>query len=78
MSDYLEGELGGRRQRRITRHAEACPDCGPMLRGLMRIRIVLGSFGRPRTQATVVPLVLERIREDEASTSAGPTQDSRS
>jgi hypothetical protein len=49
-----------------------------MLRGLMRVRMVLGSFGPQRTRATIVPLVLERIRQDHASTAASPTNDSRS
>ncbi len=78
MPDYLEGDLGGRQQRRLARHADECPDCGAMLRGVTRVRIMLRSFGRPRPQTTVVPSVLERIRHDEADASGGPHKERRS
>jgi anti-sigma factor RsiW len=77
VSDYVDGDLSRRQRLRIARHVDECPECGPMVRGLLRIRLVLGALGRPGSKrTTVVPLVLERLRDDESSAGAAPTADS--
>jgi hypothetical protein len=79
MSDYLDGVLSVRRRRRLARHAERCPDCGPMLRGLMRVTTVLRSLGRMSTvDASVVPSVLDRVREEPLAASSSPSKDAGS
>ncbi|MCA1701084.1 MAG: zf-HC2 domain-containing protein [Actinobacteria bacterium] len=63
MSDFVDGALSARARRRIQRHADACPECGP-LRGalvrlvgeLSRLRIALGA------DRSIAPLVVARIR----------------
>jgi anti-sigma factor RsiW len=65
MSDYLDGELTEHQRRRVRHHAAECPECGPTLRGLLRIRLVLRSPGPPRPRnGTVVPLVLDAVRAE--------------
>ena len=72
LSDYVDGELHGRTRGRVSRHAAACPECGPLLRGLIQVRAVLGSIGRaPHDRPSVVPIVLTRIRSDHESVGAG-------
>ena len=66
MSDALDGDLTPRQRARFARHVDECPECGPMLRGLIRVRGVLRTFALDETSrdASVVPAVLERIRQE--------------
>ena len=65
MSAYLDGGLHERGCRRLVRHAQQCPECGPLLRGLLRLRALLARLGRATPgDATVVPLVLDRLRRE--------------
>ena len=67
LSAYLDDELSVRQRKRVTRHVSQCPECGPTLRGLIRITAALRGLGRStRAQRSVVPLVLERIRDEHA------------
>jgi len=41
MPDALDQTLTPRQRARFAQHVEDCPQCGPMLRGLIRVRIAL-------------------------------------
>lgn len=63
MSEGLDGELSLRQQARFARHVDECPECGPMLRSLIRMRAALRRVGEvPASSSSVVPGVLERLR----------------
>lgn len=66
MSDALDGDLTPRQRARFARHVDDCPECGPMLRGLIRVRGVLRTLAAGETgrDASVVPAVLERMRQE--------------
>lgn len=42
----LDEDLTTRQRRRLHAHADACPECGPVLRDLLRFRRVLLGLGR--------------------------------
>jgi anti-sigma factor RsiW len=64
LSDHLEGELRGRRRRRILRHLARCEPCRAALESLMRTVEELRQLGR----AELVPApqladaVIERVQ----------------
>jgi len=64
MHDYLDGELSERERRRLLRHSDHCPECGPMLRTLVVLLFELRELGRRRPPETVAPAVIERIRRE--------------
>ena len=66
MSDALDGTLTPRQRGRFAQHVEECPECGPMLRGLLRLRAALRSIATDASDpegsnhgGSVVPAVLE-------------------
>ncbi|MGE4122267.1 MAG: anti-sigma factor [Solirubrobacterales bacterium] len=66
MSDVIDGELSPRQAIRFARHVDDCPRCGRMLRGLIRMRIVLSSIGQSQPPGpSIVPSVLERLRSED-------------
>jgi hypothetical protein len=75
MSDYIDGELAPRQQRRLEAHARLCPDCGPLRRSLTVLIWELRELGRIRARgATVVGGVIERLRSEPLpGDSGGPT-----
>ncbi len=68
ISDYLDGELEGRRLARVRRHLSRCDRCRAMLDSLSRTLEQLRSLGSSE-QVTPVPAtvsaVLARIQRDE-------------
>ncbi len=65
MMDGLDGELTPRQQARFARHVGECPECGPMLRSLIRMRAALRQVGEaPIAAGSVVPGVLDRLRSE--------------
>jgi predicted anti-sigma-YlaC factor YlaD len=64
LSDHLEGELTGRRQRRVLRHLVRCERCRALLAALARTVEQLHSLGRADAGGgiSVADSVLERIR----------------
>lgn len=63
MSDFIDGGLSGRQRRRIERHADACPECGPLRRALVRLVGELRKLGSPvASDRSIAPLVIERVR----------------
>lgn len=64
MMDGLDGELSPRQQARFARHVDECPQCGPMLRSLIRMRAALRQAGEVPVAASVVPAVLERLHRE--------------
>lgn len=64
LSEYVDEELGPAQRRRLERHAEICPDCGPLLRGLAVTVFRLRQL-RFRGGGSVAPRVIERLRAEE-------------
>jgi Putative zinc-finger len=65
MSDYIDGELAPRQQRRLEAHARLCPDCGRLRRSLTVLVWELRELGRVRSSGpTVVGGVIERLRRE--------------
>ena len=64
MHAYLDGELSERKRLRLLRHADLCPECGPMLRTLVVRLVELRELGRRQPPGTVAPRVIERIRRE--------------
>lgn len=65
LSEYVDDELGWAQRRRLERHAEVCPECGPLLRGLAVTVFRLRQL-RFRRGGSVAPRVIERLRMEEA------------
>jgi glycine/D-amino acid oxidase-like deaminating enzyme len=65
MSDYIDGELVPRHERRLDAHARLCPDCGRLRRSLTIIVWELRELGRVRpTGTTVDGGVIARLRSE--------------
>jgi hypothetical protein len=65
MSDYLDGDLSPRGQRRLEAHARLCPDCGRLRRTLTVLVWELRELGRRRPPGTTVAGdVIERLRSE--------------
>jgi hypothetical protein len=76
MSDYIDGELAPRQERRLEAHARLCPDCGPLRRSLTVLVWELRELGRVRSRGTTVAGgVIERLRSEPLpGDSGGPAQ----
>jgi hypothetical protein len=74
MSDYIDGDLSSRQQRRLEAHARLCPDCGRLRRSLTVLVWELRELGRIRPwRTTVAGDVIERLRgEPPPPDSGGP------
>lgn len=73
MSDYVDGEMSPRQQRRLERHAAVCPECGPLRRALRWLVIELQEL-RWRPSSSVAPAVVARLRAA-TITADGPVED---
>ncbi len=64
MADALDGTLTPRQRARFAQHVDECPECGPMLRGLIRLRAALRSIATDAADldGSIVPAVLEHLR----------------
>ncbi len=69
MPDALDGTLTPRQRARFAQHVDECPECGPMLRSLIRLRAALRSVATDATDpdgctpdGSVAPAVLEHLR----------------
>lgn len=75
LSAYLEGDLTTRQRRRLERHAEACPECGPALRQLRTLLRELpalrGHEPGSTTAADRVAAAVRRRIDDEAADGLG-------
>jgi Putative zinc-finger len=72
MSDYIDGELAPRQQRRLEAHARLCPDCGRLRRSLTILVWELRELGRVRSTGTTVAAgVIERLRSEPHPTDPG-------
>jgi hypothetical protein len=73
MSDYVDGELAPRQQRRLEAHARLCPDCGRLRRSLTILVWELRELGCARRIGTrVAPGVIERLRSEPPPADRGP------
>ncbi len=65
MPDALDGTLTPRRRARFAQHVDECPECGPMLRGLIGLRVALRSIPTDAADSnpdgSIVPAVLEYL-----------------
>lgn len=58
-------ELSARQRARFARHVHECPECGPMLRALIRLSVALRAIAdAPADGPSVVPAVLERLHAE--------------
>jgi predicted anti-sigma-YlaC factor YlaD len=66
MSEHLEGELRGFRERRFLRHLRSCDRCRAVLLSLRRAVEQLRALGRAETPsvASVADAVVNRIRPE--------------
>jgi hypothetical protein len=64
MHDYLDDELSRRERLRLLRHADLCPECGPMLRSFVVVFLELRELGRRDRSNTVASGVIDRIRRE--------------
>lgn len=78
MSAYVDGELDAAERRRFERHADRCPQCGPMRRTLLRLMDELRDLRASPTHS-IAPGVIEHWTERERShgPSAGGEGDDR-
>lgn len=66
LSDYVDGELGGRRLQRVRRHLARCERCRAILDSLTRALEGLRAIGaEAQPVASVERAVLTRIRQEE-------------
>jgi hypothetical protein len=64
-SDYIDGELSPRQQRRLEAHASLCPECGGLRRSLTVLVWELRELGRRRSpRMTVAGGPTERLRSE--------------
>lgn len=66
MSEYVDGELGDRQQRRLAAHERLCPECGRVIRTL---RGMLGSIGgkASRTDPAEAAAAVDRALDSAAA-----------
>jgi anti-sigma factor RsiW len=64
MSDYVDGELSPRSRRRVDRHADRCPECGPLRRAFVRITSALHELRQP-PDPSVAPGVIRHLRRSD-------------
>ena len=65
LSDYIDGDLRERERRRLERHADICPECGPLLRALTVTVFRLRQL-RLRRPGHVTPQVIGRLRAEDS------------
>lgn len=56
---------------RIERHADLCPECGPLRRTLVRMTAALRELRRHSTPS-IAPKVIRRLRESDREHPSGP------
>jgi len=64
LSEYVDDELTPAERRRLERHADICPECGPLLRALTVTVFRLRQL-RFRLPGSVAPRVIDRLRAEE-------------
>jgi anti-sigma factor RsiW len=67
LSDYLDGDLGARTRRRVSRHLARCKHCQALLESLTRTLEQLRSLGtidQGTPETATVRAVIERIERE--------------
>ena len=64
MSAYVDDDLSARQRQRVERHADLCPECGPLRRALLRLTAALRDLRRPPDRS-VAGSVIRRLGESE-------------
>lgn len=70
LNAYVDGELLAPERRRVERHVRICPECGPMLSGLLRLAVALHDLRSP-PRRSVADGVIRRLRHDKADRRTG-------
>jgi anti-sigma factor RsiW len=65
LSEFIDGELSARDRRRLEAHASVCPECGRMRRTLAVLVHELRRLAARRSNGSVAPAVVERIRRED-------------
>jgi hypothetical protein len=63
MSNYIDEDMTSHQRARFEAHASICPECGPLLRGLLALVYALRGL-RSDAGSSVVPSVIERLRTE--------------
>jgi transposase len=61
MAEYVDGDMSSRARERLERHADRCPECGPLRRALLWLTIELRDLRRP-PERSIAPRVIEHLR----------------
>ena len=73
LSAYVDGDLAPHAHRRMRRHANDCPECGPALRSLIRVvHSLVGKLSAPRNGEAAKSVVASLVREAPGGGSAVP------
>jgi hypothetical protein len=63
MSDYVEGELPDRQERRVAQHQAVCPECDRLIRTLHSLLLLLPALRLPPQSAiAIAEHTTERVR----------------
>lgn len=65
ISDYVDGDLSTAQRRRLERHADLCPECGPLRRAFIWLVLELREL-RHSAERSIVPDVIECLRRAKA------------
>ena len=64
MSAYVDGDLSPSQRQRLERHADLCPECGPLRRALPWLAVELRDLRRPADHS-IAPEVIDNLRSSE-------------
>jgi hypothetical protein len=73
MSDYVDGDMSFLDRERLERHADLCPECGPLRRALFWLTVELREPRWP-PERSIAEQVIERLRaaEPDRASQDGP------
>jgi anti-sigma factor RsiW len=63
MSRYVDDDMSPRERARLERHADLCPECGPLRRAMLWLVSELREL-RVRPERSIAPEVIERLRAE--------------
>jgi anti-sigma factor RsiW len=63
MSDFIDEDMTSRQRARFEAHASICPECGPLLRRLLKMVHALRGL-RAEAGRSVAPSVIEHLRAE--------------
>jgi len=63
ISRYVDEDMSPRARERLERHADLCPECGPLRRAMLWLVSELREL-RPPPERSIAPEVIERLRAE--------------